>query len=86
MSDERKNKLAKAIRRVKMPPEVLEVSGDVGELASTIAVIVAGCVLDKKTMSGPETAIISFHQGWSKEEKDLFIECLKLNDVWRGSL
>ena len=86
MSDERKNKLAEAMRHVKMPPEVLEASGDVAELASTIAAIVAGCVLDKKTMSGPETAIISFHQGWSKEEKDLFIECLKLNDVWRGAL
>ncbi len=86
MSDERKNKLAKAIRRVKMPPEVLEASGDVAELASTIAAIVAGCQLDNKTTSGVEAAIISFHQGWSKEEKDLFIECLKLNDVWRGAL
>lgn len=86
MSDERKNKLAEAMRHVKMPPEVLEASGDVAELASTIAVIVAGCVLDKKTMSGPEAAIISFHQEWSKEEKDLFVECLKMNDVWSGAL
>lgn len=86
MSDERKNKLAEAMRHVKMPPEVLEASGDVAELASTIAAIVAGCQLDNKTTSGPEAAIISFHQGWSKEEKDLFIECLRLNDVWRGAL
>ncbi len=86
MSDERKNKLAEAMRHVKMPPEVLEASGDVAELASTIAAIVAGCLIDGKTMSGVEAAIISFHQGWSKEEKNLFIECLKLNDVWRGSL
>ena len=86
MSDERKNKLAETMRHVKMPPEVLEASGDVAELASTIAAIVAGCLIDGKTMSGPETAIISFHQGWSKEEKDLFVECLKMNDVWRSAL
>ena len=86
MREKRNNELVEAMRKVKVPPEVLETSVDVAELASTIAGLVAGCILDGKTMSGVEAAIISFHQGWSKEEKDLFIECLKLNDVWRGAL
>lgn len=75
------------MRDVKMPPEMLMMgSGDSEELAeylSSVAYIASACDVCEKPMSTTALAIIAYEHGWTREQKDMAAEVMKLNGVWR---
>lgn len=77
-----------ALRKVKMPPDVLTIgSGDPDELSeytAQIAYLAATCATTDRQISSTELAVIAYEHGWTREQKHMAAKTLKMNDVWRG--
>lgn len=76
-----------ALRKVKMPPDVLTVgSGDPDELSEYIAQVghlAATCATTDRQISSTELAVIAYEYGWTRRQKDVAADVLKMNDVWK---
>lgn len=75
------------LRKVKMPPDVLTIgSGDPDELSEYVAQVghlAATCATTDRQISSTELAVIAYEYGWTREQKRMAAEALKMNDVWR---
>ena len=76
-----------ALRKVKMPPDVLTIgSGDPDELSeytAQVAYLAATCATTDRQISSTELAVIAYEYGWTREQKRMAAKALKMNDVWR---
>lgn len=79
--------VSSALRKVKMPPDVLTIgSGDPDELTefvTQLSYLAASCATTDRQISSTELAVIAFEYGWTREQKNMAAEALKMNDVWR---
>lgn len=79
--------VSSALRKVKMPPDVLTIgSGDHDELSEFITqlgYLAATCATTDRQISSTELAVIAYEYGWTREQKRMAAKALKMNDVWR---
>lgn len=79
--------VSSALRKVKMPPDVLTIgSGDPDELTEFIlqlGYLAATCATTDRQISSTELAVIAYEYGWTRRQKDVAADVLKMNDVWK---
>lgn len=75
------------IRGVVMPPQILELGGgdpeELSEYATTVAALVAGCMLVGRMMGSTELAIVAYEYGWTRRQTEVAAQVLRMNDVWK---
>ena len=74
------------MRHVRMPTDVLDMAAgpeELSEYATAVASLAAGCMVDNKSVSSTELAVIAYQYGWTRRQTEIAAEVLQLNDVWR---
>ena len=83
----REERVRATMRGVRLPIDVLEVaSGDpdeVSEFIARVSALAAGCIVDGKRVTSTELAMIAYEYGWTRRQKEMAAEVLRLNDVWK---
>ena len=81
------DRLRAQMRGVVMPPKILELGGgdleELSEYATSVASLVAVCMLNNKMMSSTELAIVAYEYGWTRRQKEMAADVLRLNGVWK---
>lgn len=85
-----REEIMQMMRKVKLPPEIVEMAGgDPEEFAgfvTQVAQLVATCMVREHKTSRVELAMLAYEFCWTRAQAEMARQALVLNEAWLGDL